>query len=137
MSDHTSYLGASEHELRSIGRVSKALGLIDQRRWFRHRGGFRIAQDTLFLEGWLELPRSAVERIDLEFTHAYTRFMAGGARGGFPSLGFLGERGKPLVVRRTGAEPLYLLLDYGWLSGTSENPTWLPRLDDWLARSPA
>lgn len=127
----TTYHGATETELGDAEATRRVLSFIDQRRLFPHHGPFRLEQDAVVLEGWLEVPRSAVTRIDLTFTERYTRVMAGGARGGFPSLGLLGDRGKPLLVTRIDDEPLYLLLGYRWLPGTTENAAWLPRVQAW------
>lgn len=133
----TTYNAATETELGDAEAGRRVLGLVDQRRLFPHHGRFRLEQDALVLEGWLEVPRTAVARIDLTFTERYTRVMAGGARGGFPSLGFLGDRGKPLLITRTDDEPLYLLLGYRWLPGTTENAAWLSRLRQWHSAAAA
>lgn len=127
----TTYLAATETELREVAGGRRVLGLADQRRLFPHHGRLRLEHDTLALEGWLDVPRTSVSTIELAFTEHYTRLMAGGARGGFPSLGFLGDRGKPLILTRVDDPALYLLLGYRWLPGTTENAAWLSRLRDW------
>lgn len=127
------YLGATESELRGASALRRFFGLGVQRLRFPHRGELRLERDRLVLGGWLELRRDQVERVSLEFTDAWTRFQAGGVRGGFPSLGLLGSLGKPLVLARRDAEPLYLLVDYGLISGISRNRQWFPRLRRWLA----
>ena len=127
------YYGATEEELgtRSAGRM--LLGFLDQRRLFPHHGRLCMEAERLTLESWTDVPRRAVERIALEFTPAYTRFQAGGTRGKFPSLGALGNWGKPLLIRRTdGAPPLYLLLGFHWITGVTQNAAWHERLSRWL-----
>jgi hypothetical protein len=132
MAEAARYLGATEGELRGATPARRLLGLADQSRRFPHRGELRLEGDRLVLGGWLELPREQVERVSMEFTGAWTRFQAGGVRGRFPSLGFIGSLGKPLVLTRRGAEPIYLLVDYGRVSGATRNRRWLPRLRRWL-----
>lgn len=127
----TTYLGATEAELSDVNLGERLVGIVAQSSFFKHRGDLRIETDAVVLDGWLRVPRTCVSSIELVFTGHYTRFMAGGARGGFPSLGFFGHLGKPLVLRRDDGGPLYLLLGYSRLLGTTRNAEWLPRLRAW------
>jgi hypothetical protein len=130
------YVGATEGELREMSSGRKAAGLNWQRSWFTHRGTLRLEPDQLALDGWLDVRRDTITDVELGFTDAYTRFMAGGIRANWPSLGIFGSLGKPLVVRRTeGREPLYLLLNYRPFLGVNSNGAWFRRLQEWLART--
>lgn len=129
------YEGATESELHDLSMGKKLIGLVDQRRLFPHHGTLHLERDRLLLDPWLEIPRTAIDAVELEFTAVYNRFMAGGVRGKFPSLGMLGDAGKPVIVRRVGGEPIYLLIGFSWATGTTHDREWHDRLTRWLAQS--
>lgn len=130
------YQGATEGDLRDLARGEKLRGLLDQRRLFPHHGTLTLEPDRLVLASWREIPRATIARVELTFTEAYTRFMAGGVRGSFASAGFLGSAGKPLTVRLTDeSAPLYLLIGFTWLTGTTHDEEWCARLNHWLTHA--
>ena len=126
--------GATESELRSVTVPNHLIGLVDQRRRFFHKGLLRLESERLVLEGWREIPKSDVVAVRRTYTDAYTRFQAGGTRGGFPSTGFIGHFGKPLIIdTRDDDGPVYLLVDYARFLGSTRNKTWEATLRDWLS----
>lgn len=128
------YHGATESELRDLSAGEKLLGWFVQQRLFPHHGILRLEHDRLVLESWMEIPRTTVERVSLEFTEVYGRFMAAGTRGNVPSFGWIGDLGKPLILYRMGGdESIYLQIDFKWLMGTNKNRNWYERLDDWIS----
>ncbi len=131
------YEGATEGELHDLSWEEKLVGMVDQRRLFPHQGTLRLEPDRIVLDGWLDIPRATIDAVDLAFTDVYSRFMAGGARGKFPSLGMLGDAGKPVIVRRTdGGEPvLYLLIGFNWVTGVARDHEWHDRLTRWLTHA--
>lgn len=132
----TNYQGATESELHDLSIGEKLIGLLDQRRLFPHHGTLTLETDRLILESWREIPRALIAGVDLEFTGAYTRFMAGGVRGQFPSAGVLGNAGKPVILRLQGERsPLYLLIEFHWVLGTTHDEEWWDRLNRWLTPS--
>lgn len=136
MAGITKYHGATESELRSLSTGEKFAGLFAQQRLFPHSDTLRLETDRLILGSWLEVTRETVESFELEFTDAYSRFLAAGVRGSWATLGWIGDLGKPLIVRRTdNREPLYLLVEFRWLLGTTHNRRWYERLNRWLAAS--
>ncbi len=129
----TTYQGATESELHHLSSGEKLSGLLDQRRLFPHHGTLTLETDRLILGSWREIPRALIAGVDLEFTEAYTRFMAGGVRGQFPSAGVLGNAGKPLIIRLQGERsPLYVLIEFHWVMGTTRDEDWWGRLNRWL-----
>jgi hypothetical protein len=126
------YLGATEDELRRASNAKRALALADQRSLFPHHGLLELLPDTIVLGDWRSVPRSEVADVQFTFTDAYSRWVAAGARGNYPSFGVFGSLGKPLIVGILDDEPVYLLLEFRWLSGINQNRTWYPILVDWL-----
>ena len=106
----------------------------DQRRLFPHQGGLELEGDSLSLGGWRTLTHSQVTRVELTFTGAYSRWMAGGVRGGRnSSFGLFGSLGKPLVLHLDGEDPIYLLIDFRWFTGINSARSWAPRITSWVA----
>lgn len=130
MSDR--YLGATESELRDAPGPRRLAGYIDQRTLFPHEGLLRLEAQTLELEGWRDIPRSAVAGVRLTFTPAYTRWQAAGVRGNNASFGLFGSLGKPLVLTMHRDEPVYLLIGYRWTTGINDSRKWFPRLRRWI-----
>jgi len=127
-----SYLGATESELRQAPGARRLVGLADQRRLFPHRGTMRLEPEALVLEDWRSIPRTAIETVEVIFTDAYTRFMAGGSRGNSPSLGFLGSLGKPLILTLADEDRIYLLLGFRWWTGTNQARSCAPEIQRWI-----
>lgn len=128
------YLGATEAELRGVRRFARLAAMSDQRRLFPHQGTIQLRQDTLLLQHWRAIPRERLASVELTFTTGYSRWMAGGIRGGRnASLGLFGSLGKPLVLRALDSDPVYLLIDFRWLSGINDARRWLPTISEWLA----
>ncbi len=126
-----SFLGATEQELES--RPSKRLiAMIDQRRLFPHRGLLSLEPEAIALAGWRDIDRSRVTSVELGFTPSYSRWMATGNRGRWPSLGWVASYGKPLVIGVRDEPPVYVLIDFTWWTGINESRKWLPRLTSWL-----
>ena len=128
------YLGASEGELRAAGSSTRLLAMSDQRRLFPHQGTLELGGDSLSLGGWRTLTPSQVTSVELTFTDAYSRWMAGGVRGGRnSSFGLFGSLGKPLVLGLYGEDPIYLLIDFRWFTGINSARSWAPRMASWVA----
>jgi len=102
------YLGASESELGETSVPRRIMSFVDQRKLFSHSGTLMLKPDALVLQGWREIPKATIENVTLTFTEVYTRMAAGGARGNYPSLGWLGSLGKPLVLDLRGEQRIYL-----------------------------
>ncbi len=132
MVETITYLGATESELRRAPGARRLIGLADQRRLFPHRGTMRLGSETLELDDWQTIPRTTIQKAELSFTDAYTRFMAGGSRGNSPSLGFLGSLGKPLVLTLADEDRIYLLLGFRWWTGTNQARAWAPEIQRWI-----
>ena len=106
----------------------------DQRRLFAHQGTLDLGKDSLSLGGWRTLTPSQVTSVELTFTDAYSRWMAGGVRGGRnSSFGLFGSLGKPLVLGLYGEDPIYLLIDFRWFTGINSARSWAPRMASWVA----
>jgi hypothetical protein len=131
------YRGATEDELRLAGNAKRALALADQSLLFPHQGLFELRDDTMVLGDWRTIARSQVTGVDLAFTAVYSRWLAAGARGNYPSFGAFGSLGKPLIVRIVDGAPLYLLLEFSRLTGINRNRKWYPLVVGWLNGSAA
>lgn len=133
-SQSIAYLGATESELGENSVPRRIMGFVDQRKLFSHCGTLMLKPDALVLQGWREIPKATIENVTLTFTEVYTRMAAGGARGNYPSLGWLASLGKPLVLGLHGEQRIYLLLDFRWWSGINQSRIWAPLLQGWLRR---
>jgi hypothetical protein len=127
------YWGATELELDGVSRGGRLLAMSDQRRMFPHEGIFELTSNAIILGGWRAVERGRVAGVDLTFTPAYSRRLAGGVRGNAASLGIFGDLGKPLVIGVVGESPVYLLLGFRWFWGTNRNRAWYPTIAAWLA----
>lgn len=128
------YLGATESELRQASGGRRLIGLADQRRLFPHHGTMRLESEALVLEDWRSIrPRTTIEKAEVSFSDAFTRFMAGGSRGNSPSLGFLGSLRKPLILTLAAEDRIYLLLGFRWWTGINRARIWAPEIQCWLA----
>lgn len=125
---HDTYDGATSAELAEAGMVSKLRALADQRSLFPHHGDIELDGSTLELSGWMTLRPEDVRSVRHEFTDEYSRFAAGGARGGFPSLGIFGKRGAPLLLDLVDGSRLFLVIGLSVLPGTTKNRQWYPAL---------
>ncbi len=131
MSD--SYLGATESELIEATTSRRVIGAANQRLLFPHSGRWRLEPQVLALEGWQEIPRSEIRDVRLTFTEVYRRSQAAGFRGNYASFGLFGSLGKPLVLDLYREEPIYILINFRWLTGTNQASQWAPVLKRWLA----
>lgn len=135
MESKSIYYGATEGDIRdrSIWSWLMVIGFFRQGSLFPHHGHLWLEIERLVLEGWREILWSDVVKVTVGFTDIYTRFMAGGLRGQGPSLGFI-YHGEPLILYLTEEEePVYLLIDYNWLTGTNQNHTWHRKILEWLS----
>lgn len=128
------YAAATSEELGELSLARRLAGVVNQRWLFEHHGEISLGEDALVLSGWLSLTSKDVSSVRQEFTPEYGRFAAGGARGGFPSLGFFKAAGAPLVLQLVRPTQIVLLVGFGPLSGTTRNKEWLPVLHDFAAR---
>jgi hypothetical protein len=119
------FLAATTSELDQNGATRRLRGLADQAALFPHHGTMSIEDDTLVLSGYRSISRDEIESIEQRFVPEYTRFAAGGSRGGFPSFGFFKSQGAPLVLTLTSGEQLLMLIGFEVLSGTTKNADWL------------
>jgi hypothetical protein len=127
---------ATAPELQAHGALRRASALVDQRRLFPHHGEIVLSGDRLRLGSWRTLAPSDVTDVSHRFPDGYGRFAAGGARGGFPSLGAIGRGGAPLVLDLATGERIVLLVGFRWLSGLTRDADWLPVLRDFASGSP-
>ncbi len=132
-----SYLGATEDDLQSARPSRRLVAMVDQRRLFPHHGlfGLDTETDALVLDGWRDIERSSVTSIEMGFTTTYPRLLAAGSRGRWPSLGWIGSLGQPLIVGIRDEPAVYLLVDFTWWSGINENRRWLQPLRKWWAEA--
>lgn len=129
------YLGATEDELGMVHGLARLAAMSDQRRLFPHQGTIELRGDALALEGWRTIRSEHIANVELTFTDVYSRWMAGGVRGGrSASFGLFGNLGKPLVLHLVGDGPIYLLIDFSWFSGTNQARRWLPTVTSWAGR---
>lgn len=130
------YLGAAEEELRGVQGFARLAAMSNQRRLFPHQGTIELREDSLLLEDWRTIPRQRIASVELTFTDAYSRLMAGGIRGGRnASFGLFGSLGKPLVLSLLDDSPIYVLIDFRWFSGINQAGRWLPIISRWVAES--
>lgn len=122
------YDGASSAELADAGMVSKVRALADQSSLFPHHGDIELTSSALELGGWMTLYPVDIRSVRHEFTDEYSRFTAGGARGGFPSFGVFAKKGAPLVLDLANGEQILLLVGFEALPGTTRNSQWYPEL---------
>lgn len=122
------YHGATREELAEVRTMAKVRALADQSSLFPHHGDVDLTDSILDLAGWMTLRPEEILAVRHEFTGEYSRFTAGGARGGFPSLGISKERGAPLVLDLADGRQILLIVGFSHLSGTTKNADWYKRL---------
>lgn len=126
------YLGATADELGLVHGFARLAAMSDQRRLFPHQGRIELRGDALVLEGWRTIRRERITNVELTFTDVYSRWMAGGVRGGRnASFGLFGNLGKPLVLHLVGDGQIYLLIDFSWFSGINQARRWFPTITSW------
>lgn len=130
MSD--SYPGATESELHDAPLARRIGGYSDQRVLFPHTGQLRLEPRSLVLGGWRMIPKAAITDVQLTFTGAYRRGQAAGVHGNGPSLGILGNLGKPLILTLRDDEPVYLLIRFRYFTGVNQARRWVPLLRGWI-----
>lgn len=128
----STYLGATEGELRDVPMARRLWGYNNQRVLFPHSGRLRLEPRSLVLGGWRVIPKAAIADVCLTFTPAYRRGQAAGVRGNGASLGLFGSLGKPLVLTLRDDQPIYLLIDFGYFWGVNAARRWAPLLRGWL-----
>lgn len=127
------FIGAFESELNQLSTSDKVKGWFVQQHLFPHEGTLQLTNDKLLLDPWLEISRESLEDVSLEFTQAYGRLMAAGTRGNVPTFGWIGDLGKPLILLRgTKTDPVYLLIEFRWLTGINQNKEWYELIRRWL-----
>lgn len=123
-----SFHAATAGELEGHHIPRRLRGLADQAALFPHHGTLNITEQALVLSGYRSLAWNEITSVEQKFVPEYTRFAAGGSRGGFPSLGFFKRQGAPLVLTLASGERLILLIGFEVVSGTTKNADWLPIL---------
>ncbi len=131
------YAGSTRRELRGTALARRVAGLVDQRVVMAHRGEVRLSDDELSLEGWRTVHPAEVASVQQAYLPEYGRLQAGGSRGGFPSFGFFHRYGAPLVVELTDGDSLVLLIDFSFVSGTTDNAAWLSAVEKFAGGSDA
>jgi len=126
--DRASFHGATKTELESNDAGRRLFGLANQAALFPHQGEIFLNEQELVLGDWLTLRPTDIQDVDVEFTPEYGRFTAGGSRGGFPSLGFVRDLGKPLNLYLTNGDRISLLVNFRLVSGTNDNKSWLEKI---------
>ena len=106
------YLAATVGELKDAGVSKRVAAIAYQRVLFPHSGSIELTPEALTLGGWMTLRAGDLVHVTQEFVPEYSRFTAGGARGGFPSLGALKRAGAPLIVDLRTGERIVLLVGY-------------------------
>lgn len=124
------FVAATPAELRGASVVRRVAAIVDQRRLFPHRGVIELRPDRLILGDWQSLPPAGIVTVTNDFAPGYGRFAAGGARGGFPSLGVFKRAGAPLLLHLRSGENIVLLVGFAPLSGVTKNPQWLAALQE-------
>ena len=122
------YHGSTVDELRQVRGGRRAKGLADQGSLFEHSGSIILTDDTLELGHWMTLQPVEIAAVQQEFIPEYNRLRAGGARGGFPSLGLLRRAGAPILITLASEVQLVLIIGFHLPLGTTHNSQWLPEL---------
>lgn len=126
---------ATVHELRKTTSVRRKAAIADQRLLFPHRGQIELFDDCLKLGAWRTFAPGDVFNVSMDFLPEYSRVIAAGDRGGFPSFGVLKRLGAPLVLDLRTGERIALLIGYTWWSGTTKDARWLPELKAFAAQT--
>lgn len=129
----TRYDGATAAELAPASRRRRAVALADQRRVLSHHGTLELTPEQLVLNGWRQLAPGDVVAVEQTFDQLYSRRLGAGVRGGFGSLGVLARLGAPIRLTLADGERLYLLVNFRWLLGVTDNREWCRRLRAWQA----
>lgn len=129
------FCAATVEELRDTSAVRRWTALVDQRLLFPHRGSIELTADRLELGTWRCLYPADIRGVSVNYVAEFSRFAAGGTRGGFPSLGNIRNLGAPLILDLASGERLVVLIDYALWSGTNKAASWEPVIRDFLARS--
>lgn len=127
------YRAATTAELRGARLSKRLIAIIDQRILFPHVGKVELARSALTFGGWRTLQPTDVASVSHRFVPEYSRLAAGGARGGFPSLGVVKGAGAPLVLDLRTGERIVLLVDYKVVSGIATNRSWLSAITEFAA----
>lgn len=124
------YHGSTTAELRRVGGLQRLRSLANQATLFAHSGRIELRDGILELGDWMTLTPGDMASVTQEFVPEYGRFTAGGARGGFPSVGALGRIGMPIVIDLVSGERLVLIIGSRPLSGRTLSSEWYPALRD-------
>lgn len=124
---------ATLNELRSAPVARRGLALINQKILFPHRGRIELTQTHLALGSWKRLSADEIVQVTVDYVAEYTRFAAGGTRGGFPSFGNVKRLGAPLLLDLTSGERLVVLIDFTFWSGANKAADWEPALRQFIA----
>ncbi|MFK3671439.1 hypothetical protein ACI2IX_14830 [Leifsonia aquatica] len=127
------YLAATAEELKKARSSQRLAAIANQRVLFPHSGSIELTAEALTLGEWKTLQPRDVVHVAQEFIPEYNRFAAGGARGGFPSLGALKRTGAPLIVDLRTGERIVLLVGFEVLSGVTKNSSWVKPLQKFAA----
>lgn len=122
------FFGSTIEELESKGPGARGVALVAEDTLFEHRGVASLNGNRLELEGWVGIGPDDVRGIRHEFIPEYSRLVAAGARGGFPSLGVFAKLGAPLIIDLKDRDSLVLLIGYNRALGTTRNTKWADRL---------
>jgi len=128
----SSYLAATVSELQRVKTLTRIIALANQRVLFPHRGELEMSTDALSFENWRTITATDLRSVTQEFIPEYGRFLAGGVRGGFPSLGIAKRTGAPLILNLSDGEQIVLMIGYKVFSGISQNSSWLPALQEFI-----
>lgn len=131
-----SYHGATVDGLREARISTRLLSLARQSSLFPHEGTIELRDTQLVLSNWLTLTPDDIVRVRHDFIPEYDRFAAGGARGGFPSLGFFKGSGAPLVLDLCSGQTIVLLVGFSTIPGTTKNAEWYAPLLEFARAEP-
>ncbi len=123
---------ATLNELRNASVARRGFALINQKVLFPHRGRIELTQDHLILGSWKRLSADEIVQVSVDYVAEYTRFAAGGTRGGFPSFGNVKRLGAPLLLDLTSGERLVVLIDFTLWSGVNKAADWEPALRQFI-----
>lgn len=129
------FCAATIDELRDTSAMRRWAALVDQRLLFPHRGSIELTADHLDLGAWRCLHPADIRAVSVNYVAEFSRFAAGGTRGGFPSLGNIRKLGAPLILDLASDERLVVLIDYTLWSGTNKAASWEPAIREFLGRS--
>lgn len=130
------YHAATVSELRATSFLRRLTAAADQRLLFPHSGQIELTKEAMDLGSWRSLTPEDLSSVSMDYIPEYSRFAAGGARGGFPSFGVHKRLGAPLVLDLRTGERIALLVGFKWWTGTTKDAGWFTALREFASNQP-